>query len=174
MMKIRSVVRFAFLIVCIVSIYLVFSSAGNEGISAEQTTRSKPSGESLPTKEKSASQKNSSSEHFIAYYFHATRRCPTCLKIEASTGEALKEKFAEELKTGKLEWRSVNVTLPENKHFVDEYQLVSQSVVLSAVQDGKETKWKKLDKVWQLIRNKEAFFSYIQTETSNFLNENKS
>ncbi len=173
-MKIRSFLRFALLVVCVTFIYLIFSGEGNEGISAGQTTRSKSSAGALPTKEKSASQKNSSSEHFIAYYFHATRRCPTCLKIEASTGEALKEKFAEELKVGKLEWRSVNVTLPENKHFVDEYQLVSQSVVLSAVQGGKETKWKKLDKVWQLIRNKEAFFSYIQTETRDFLNENKS
>jgi len=87
----------------------------------------------------------------------------------------LKEKFVEELKTGKLEWHSVDISLSENKHFIDDYQLVSQTVVLSAVQDGKQTKWKKLDKVWRLIRgDREAFFSYIQTETRDFLNENNS
>jgi hypothetical protein len=156
------------LVILIGSIYLIFSVANRQTLSAEESVQS--SGNAALA-EKATSEDSSASEQIIAYYFHGDRRCTTCLKIEAYTDEALKEKFAEELKTGKLVWRSVDISAPENKHFVKDYQLVSQSVVLSAVQDGKQTRWKNLDKVWRLVRDKQEFFSYIQTETANFVKE---
>jgi hypothetical protein len=169
MIKLRPIATLALLVVCVVSIYFVFSGGGQLSISADQSSQS--FGKTIPVEEKATSQDNGASEHIVAYYFHGDRRCATCLKIEAYTEEALKEKFAEELKAGKLVWHSVDISVPENKHFVDDYQLVAQSVVLSAVQDGKQTRWKNLDKVWQLVRDKQAFFSYIQAETADFVKE---
>jgi len=52
---------------------------------------------------------------------------------------------------------------------VQDYQLYTKSVVLSLVKDGKEVKFKNLDKVWQLLRNKDKFYKYIKEETTNFL-----
>ena len=59
----------------------------------------------------------------------------------------------------------------ENKHFVNDYQLYTKSVVLSLVRDGKEMKFKNLEKVWQLLRNKDKFYKYIKEETQGFLDE---
>ncbi len=105
----------------------------------------------------------------IAYYFHGTRRCKTCLTIEAYTDESLRAGFPQELETGGLTWRVVNIDEPENEHFVREFELITRSVVLVEAQNGKMEKWKNLDKVWKLVGNKEAFVAYIQKETTDYL-----
>jgi hypothetical protein len=73
----------------------------------------------------------------IAYYLHGTFRCTTCRTIEKYSKEAIEKYFANELKSGKLEFRPVNIEEPENKHFIQDYQLVTRSLVLSLVSDGK-------------------------------------
>ena len=39
----------------------------------------------------------SSEAHIMAYYFHNTRRCTTCLKIEEAAEAALRQTYVEEL-----------------------------------------------------------------------------
>jgi hypothetical protein len=105
----------------------------------------------------------------IAYYFHGTRRCKTCLTIEAYADETMRAGFQQELETGRLTWLVLNVEKPENEHFVQDFELATRSVVLVEVKDGKTEKWKSLDKVWKLVGDKEAFVAYIQKETADYL-----
>lgn len=100
----------------------------------------------------------------IAYYFHTTRRCPSCKKIEAYSDEAIRTGYDDQLKKGQLEWRVVNTDEPGNEHYVDDYQLYTKSLVLSHVEGGKQTKWKNLDKVWELLGDKDGFMKYVQDE----------
>jgi hypothetical protein len=60
---------------------------------------------------------------------------------------------------------------PENRHFVQDYQLFSKSLVLSLVTDDKEIKSKNLTNIWELVRDKERFFQYVKDEIEYFLNE---
>ena len=110
-------------------------------------------------------------DKIVAYYFHGTRRCPSCLRIEAYSNEAIENGFADEIDSGVVEWRLVNYDEDGNKHYLDDYQLYTKSVILSHVVDGKEVKWKNLDKVWTLLGDKEKFVSYVQTETRAFMSE---
>ena len=106
----------------------------------------------------------------IAYYVHGTRRCATCKKLEAYTQEAIETGFAEQLKAGSIEWMPVNTDEEGNGHFIDDYKLFTKSVVLSEVKDGKELRWKNLDKIWTLVRgDKEAYLKYIQDEVTAFI-----
>ncbi len=107
----------------------------------------------------------------IAYYFHGTFRCSTCRTIEEYSQDAVQMYFAKELGNGRLEFRPVDVEEPENKHFIQDYQLVTRSLVLSLVSDGKEMKWKNLPDVWKLVRDKEKFFQYVKDEVEIFLKE---
>jgi hypothetical protein len=109
-------------------------------------------------------------DKIIAYYFHGTRRCASCRKIEAYSAEAVETGFADDLKGGTLEWHVVNIDEDANKHYIKEYQLYTKSVILSHVKDGKEIGWKNLDKVWTLLGDKEGFVNYVQTETRTFMN----
>ena len=115
------------------------------------------------------SQEKQINEKFIVYYFMTTTRCPSCYKIENYTYSCLLDKFSDELNSGKMEWKMVNVDEQENSHFIKKYDLFTKSVVLSKEIDGKEVQWKKLDKVWDLLNNQTNFYEYIKTETKNFI-----
>ena len=105
----------------------------------------------------------------VAFYFHGNVRCATCKKIEAYSDEAVHSGFAESLEDGALAWRVVNIDEPENRHFVQDFQLVTRSVVLAEYRDGRVVRWENLDKVWQLVRSKDSFVDYVQNETREFL-----
>jgi hypothetical protein len=107
----------------------------------------------------------------VSYYFHGNMRCMTCRTIEAYTKEAIDTKFTEALKDGHLEWQVINVDESGNEHFVKDFQLVTRSVVIAEIVDGKRTRWKNLQRVWDLVRNKPAFLKYIQDETRAYLED---
>ncbi|MDP8213131.1 MAG: nitrophenyl compound nitroreductase subunit ArsF family protein [Candidatus Zapsychrus exili] len=108
----------------------------------------------------------------VATYFHTTFRCVSCHKIQNFTEEALRKGFARELASGRLKYRVINIEEPGNEHYVQDYSLYTKSVVLSLQKDGKEVGFKNLDKVWQLLNDKDKFVSYIENETKSFLDSN--
>jgi hypothetical protein len=108
----------------------------------------------------------------IAYYFHGNLRCRTCRTIEAYSQEAIRSAFADELASGRLAWRVVNIDEPENKHFIRDFELVTKSLVITEYQGGEVTRWENLKQVWQLVRDKEQFFDYVRSSTRKFLQEN--
>ena len=110
-------------------------------------------------------------DRVVAFYFHGNVRCATCRKIEAYADEAIHTGFARELEQGSLAWRTVNIDEPEHKHFVEDFQLVTRSVVLAEYRGGEVVRFTNLDKVWQLVRTKHDFIEYVQAETEDFLGD---
>jgi len=110
--------------------------------------------------------------HYISVtYFHNTFRCPTCHRIEELSSQVVKSNFADELKTGTVVWRVINVDEPENKHYNKDYQLYTKHLIISEVKDGKEVRWKDLKKVWTYVRNEEKFEDYVKTKITDWLKE---
>jgi hypothetical protein len=107
----------------------------------------------------------------IAYYFHTNTRCSTCIKIEQYSHEAIEQGFTDEIKNGTLEMLVVNYENPENRHFMQDYKLVSKSLVLVNLVDGKQTKWTNLKLVWQLTGHKDAFLNYVRKEVRGYLSQ---
>ena len=105
----------------------------------------------------------------VVYYFHGNFRCITCRTIEAYTREAITSGFSEELKDGSLKLLVLNIQEPENRGYIKDFQLEYYVVVLEKIVDGKRQEWKKLDDVWELVNNKQAFIKYVQGETRNYL-----
>ncbi len=64
----------------------------------------------------------------------------------------------------------INTEEKGHEHFVDDYKLYTKSIVVSLVKDGKEIKYKNLEKIWEYVRNKQKFMDYIKKETQQFLN----
>jgi hypothetical protein len=105
----------------------------------------------------------------VVYYFHTTFRCQSCNMIEQYTKEAIQGGFAEEIKDGRIEMKIINVEEKGNEQFAKDYKLYTKSVIVSDVRNGKETTWKNLEKVWQLLGDQNKFKEYIQTEIKTFL-----
>ncbi len=129
-----------------------------------------PLPERAPEAAKSAkTEAPAAGKHFVAYYLHGKARCVSCTTIERLTKIALDTHFADAQKSGLMDVRILNVETPENRHYIQDYQITNQSVVLSELQDGKEIRWKNLKQVWRLFRDETAFDDYIRTETDAFL-----
>ena len=111
----------------------------------------------------------SSEPQITVYYFHTNYRCTTCRAIEAYSEEAIRGAFAGDLAVGRLVWRAVNVELRENQHFIEDFQLVTKSLVLVEERNGDVVRFKNLDKVWQLVRDKQRFLDYVHSETRDFM-----
>jgi hypothetical protein len=109
------------------------------------------------------------SADLIVYYFSQGKECATCDNIEAYAREALDRHFAEELASGRIAWRSIDVDKPRNEHFVEEYGLYTKAVVLVDVESGKQVRWKNLEDVWDLVYDKPAFIDYVRAQVQEFL-----
>ena len=111
------------------------------------------------------------SDPIVVYYMHMNRRCMTCGKLEAYSEEAVSSGFAEQLKDSSIIWRAVNFEVDGNEHYAKDYQLYSQSLIVSRLHDGKEVEWKNLDKIWKLVYDKDKFITYVQTEINEFMKQ---
>jgi hypothetical protein len=105
----------------------------------------------------------------VAYYFHRTMRCPTCLSIEKQSQAAIELSYNGELGAGTLEWHAMNIEDPGNEHFEKDFGLERQSLVLVELQGEKVGRYKKLERVWDLVENPYGFQEYVVSEVAVFL-----
>jgi len=122
---------------------------------------------SAPTSSNSAAR-----NHVVrVYYFHTTQRCASCKKIEAWSDAAIRAAFERALGAGSLEWEVINIDDPLNRHFVDDYKLYTKSLIVVDRVNGEQTRWKNLEKVWQLLQNEASFRQYVQSEIRAYLEQ---
>ena len=105
----------------------------------------------------------------VAYYFHRTQRCRTCLTMEAYAEDALREGLADAFESGALEWQAVNVEEPQYEHFVGEYGLTASALVMVLLENGAQKQWKDLGRVWELVGDEWEFKEYVRDEAMAYL-----
>ncbi|MCK5126388.1 MAG: hypothetical protein KAR42_09040 [candidate division Zixibacteria bacterium] len=106
------------------------------------------------------------------YYFHNSKRCPTCTKIEKLSYTAVHEKFADEIASGKLRWKIANIEEPENLQFAEKYDLIVQSLVIVDNRPNQNGNWSNLEKIWDLVWDEEQFTDYVQAGIAAYLERN--
>jgi hypothetical protein len=107
----------------------------------------------------------------IAYYFHATMRCPTCLSIENGARDAIERAFPAPLAAGTLVWRSLDMEEPGNEHFVTEFELTASSLVLVREEGGQMVQWRNLPEVWDLVGDGARFEAYVTNNARELLGD---
>jgi len=108
----------------------------------------------------------------MAYYFYTTKRCPSCEKIEAYSREAIESGFRNDIAEGHLQFVMINTDEEEHRHYLKDYSLYTKSVVISKIKNGAEVEWKNLDKIWDLLGDKDQFIDYVQAEIKPFIEIN--
>jgi len=111
---------------------------------------------------------NSQTNKVQVFLFHATRRCSTCIAIGRFTGETVNERFQSELKSGQVEFREINIDLPENKELAQKFQAGGSVLYFNAIKDGADHIEQDI-KVWSLIGSTAQFKDYIENRINNLL-----
>ncbi|MBI4718468.1 MAG: hypothetical protein HY763_11725 [Planctomycetes bacterium] len=98
----------------------------------------------------------------VAYYFHGSARCTTCLTMERFAKEAVEQAFAGDIAAGRVRWRAINYDEPDNGHFVQQFELVASALVIAA--PGAPPAWRKLERIWDLVGDEVAYKDYVVSE----------
>ena len=71
-------------------------------------------------------------------YFHSDMRCKNCYAMEKGVSELLDDQFKEEVKDGKIIFKTIDITTPEGEQIADNYGVTWSSLYLNNWKDGKE------------------------------------
>ncbi|RKY18934.1 MAG: hypothetical protein DRP90_05100 [Planctomycetota bacterium] len=108
-------------------------------------------------------------ERFAVYYFIGGKRCSTCHKLEEYTREAVEKGFPDLVRSGVLFYETVDCDLPQNQHYIEDYELYAKSVVLVQFEGGRRVRWRKLDGVWERLRDREGFLEWVRSQVRSFM-----
>jgi len=72
-------------------------------------------------------------------YFHAERRCPTCISIEDNTKKTLNTYFAEQIKNGTITLQVLSIGDEKNQKLVEKYEADGSKLLLTYMVGKKET-----------------------------------
>ena len=165
-MNIKNILTVVLLIFVVGSVgYMFINEKKTEAVALEESAEPDPNNSAIKTEGEDVKQ----GRQLIVYYFHGDKRCVTCHKLENYTKEVLDTYLQDKISSKELVWKTVNVDRPENRHNINDYNLLTKSVVLSEVVGGQEVRWKNLDQIWQLVGDKDSYLAYIRDSISNFL-----
>lgn len=170
-MKAKSILTAALLAFVALSVaVLIFKQVGEPAERGER--RVAASGEVASTNDdETAGRVDPGESRIVVSYLHGTARCRTCRILEENAAEAIDRYFGDEVSRGEIEFRVVNVAHPENSHLARKYGLHSQSVIVSEMAGDEERRWKNLDRIWSLVRDKDAYLDYVRREVEEFRSE---
>lgn len=102
------------------------------------------------------------------YYFHSTARCHSCKTIGQYVKETMEQKYTEQIKNGKIDFREINVDLPENRDIARKYQASGSSLFINQIKDGQDNI--ELDmNVWKLLKDEARFKTYLENKINTYL-----
>lgn len=107
-------------------------------------------------------------ERVVVMYFHRTQRCPTCLRMGSYTEEAVKNGFAKELKSGKVELHFIDFQNQKNEKLTNGYKVGGPTLIVARVAKNKVAEYKNLTEMWAKSQDQGAFVNYVQTNVKDY------
>lgn len=122
-------------------------------------------GRELPgLRRQSAGGEEPPSAGIVAYYFHRTQSCGPCEHIHDWSREVVGQHYA-----GQMSWREVNLDQPANQHFVKDFNITANTVVLAEYRDGQVVRYVNLDRLWDFIDKPDEFREDLRQRIDAFL-----
>lgn len=79
-------------------------------------------------------------DHVEVIYFHGKQRCATCMAIEKEAKAVVERQFANDVKNGKVVFRTIDISDPKNESLANKYEVSWSSLYLTTFKNGKETR----------------------------------
>lgn len=87
----------------------------------------------------------------------------TIIAIGKLARETVNERFQDELKSGRIEFKEVNIDLPENKELAGKFQAGGSALFLNSIYGGEDHIAQDV-KVWRLTGDPTAFKDYLEAK----------
>jgi len=96
-------------------------------------------------------------------YFHRTQRCYGCLYAEDGIRYTVETYFKDELTSGKVTFKMLNVEDKENATIVKKYGAFTSSLFINTIRDGTDH-IEEVGEIWFLLGNDEAFVEAVRSK----------
>jgi hypothetical protein len=96
-------------------------------------------------------------------YFHRAQRCSGCLYAEAGTRYTLETYFADELSSGKLTFRVLNVEDEGNAGIAEKYGAYTSSLFINTIRDGTDH-IEEVTEIWFFLGEDKAFVEVVKSK----------
>jgi len=100
----------------------------------------------------------------VVINFHGATRCATCQEIGKEAHALVEKDFADDLQSGRMTWQVINFDEPAHRYYVQDYGLVSSTVVVVRREHGRNAAWRRLDAVWDHVFDVPAMNAYLRRE----------
>ena len=107
-------------------------------------------------------------EKLEVYYFHRATRCYSCKIIGQYVKETMDQKYGEQIKNGTIDFKELNVELPENKEITQKFQASGSSLYINKIIDGKDNIEQDTN-VWRLLGDETKFKNYLENKINSYL-----
>lgn len=105
--------------------------------------------------------------YIAVYYLHSTFRCETCNTIEKMTKDLLQVNYSSEIDKGIIQWQEEDFI--KNVKIAKQFGVSASCVVVAHIAQGKVNNYKRLDEVWTLMKDPNAFNTYISDAIDSYL-----
>ena len=111
--------------------------------------------------ETTALEINKDVEKIEVYHFHGASQCFSCRTIKEFAELTVNAYYPDLLESGKMEFKSINVELPENNEVVSKYGATGSSLWIGMYINGEFHK-EQNTQVWYKVRDESDFISYLK------------
>lgn len=112
---------------------------------------------------------NLNENQVIVYYFHRKFRCEPCQTLESTLQETLKTSYNDYFGAGMLAMCVVNVDEPENSHYLEQFEILSNTVIVVEKRDGDVSRFESVEEVWDVSEDREAISRLLRKAVDEFL-----
>lgn len=109
-----------------------------------------------------------SADKLEVYYFHRTARCYSCNTAGEYVSKTILEFFSDQVKNGVIDYREINVDLPENKEIARKFQATGSSLFINKIIDSKDNIEQDAN-IWRLLNNETKFKDYLKNKINSHL-----
>lgn len=102
-------------------------------------------------------------------YFHRAQRCYSCIHAEEGIRYTVETYFADELASGKVTFKVINVADEENAAIVNKYEAYTSSLFINTIRGGTDHIEPVTD-IWLFLGNDEEFVKAVKDKIEKSLN----
>jgi len=102
-------------------------------------------------------------------YFHRAQRCYSCIHAEEGICYTVETYFADELASGKVTFKVINVADEENAAIVKKYEAYTSSLFINTIRGGTDHIEEVTD-IWLFLGNDEEFVKAVKDKIEKSLN----
>ncbi len=114
---------------------------------------------------------NLNDNQVVVYYFHRKFRCQSCEILESTLMSTIQVTYSNHFGAGRLAMCIINVDDPENRFYLEQFEILGNSIVIVEKRGGVILRYKNLESIWDVSEDRDAVTQLLRTEVAGFLSE---